>query len=182
MSHIQVNSGNYVDLVNPDMNTILIEDIAHSLSNLCRFTGHTKQFYSVAHHSIAVSKIVPHEYALEALLHDATEAYLGDVSSPLKSLLSEYKLLESRLYKRIAKKFNIPEKISDIVGIADYEICQQEKLWFLENNHQDNKHWGIITKDNKICEAIQQTLWLKSPKQSFLDRFSLLSCEKTFSL
>lgn len=182
MGHIQVFSGNYVDLVNPDMNTILIEDIAHSLSNLCRFTGHTRHFYSVAHHSIAVSKIVPHEYALEALLHDATEAYLGDVSSPLKSLLGEYKLLESRLYRRIAKKFQIPEKTSEIVKLADFEICQQEKLWFLENNQQDIRHWGNIKKDNKISDAIQQVLWLKSPKQSFLDRFSLLSCEKTFSL
>src|ERR1700674_199080 len=63
---------------------VCIEDIAHSLSLLCRFTGHVKQFYSVGEHSVRVSYLCPPEYQLWGLLHDAGECYAGDVNRPLK--------------------------------------------------------------------------------------------------
>lgn len=78
------------DLANPRAEDVRIEDIAYALSNLCRFTGHCNRFYSVAQHSIHVAEIVAEtnpEWALAALLHDAEEAYIGDLSSPLKALI-----------------------------------------------------------------------------------------------
>jgi len=85
---IQTISGRKFPLAEPDPNQIDIEDIAHALSMLCRFNGHCTQFYSVAEHSMHVSHEISNDLALAGLLHDAAEAYLGDVPSPLKKELS----------------------------------------------------------------------------------------------
>jgi hypothetical protein len=79
----------YINPVWPNVADIDIRDIAHSLSLICRYTGHIPTFYSVAQHSLIVSSLVPHEYRLAALLHDAEEAYIGDWSSPLKHSLKK---------------------------------------------------------------------------------------------
>jgi len=104
MSIIVTNSGKFVNLADPQPETICIEDIAHHLAHINRFTGATFQGYSVASHSLYVSDLVAPEFKLIALMHDATEAYLGDISSPLKSILPEYKVIEARMHKAIADK------------------------------------------------------------------------------
>ena len=95
---IQTHSGIAFDLLKPTPDMIVIDDIAHALSNLCRFTGHSK-FYSVAQHSRLASFMVSEQFALQALMHDASEAYLTDISAPLKALpcMAEYKKLEAKL-------------------------------------------------------------------------------------
>ncbi|MBZ0216724.1 MAG: hypothetical protein K8F25_09245 [Fimbriimonadaceae bacterium] len=109
---IQTASGLKFPLIKPDPEAILIEDIAHGLSLLCRFNGQCKKFYSVAEHSVHVSNEISPELALLGLMHDAAEAYLGDVPSPLKSELSEFKKYEDRLSDAIAEKFGfeMPDK------------------------------------------------------------------------
>src|SRR5579872_2947230 len=84
---IQTASGLEFPLFEPRLDAINIEDIAHGLSMICRFTGQCARFYSVAEHSVHVSHLVPREDAAWGLLHDAAEAYLGDVASPLKKHL-----------------------------------------------------------------------------------------------
>ena len=87
-------SGNFYDVQNPRRSVVSLVDIAHSLSMQCRFNGHVRQFYSVAQHSVFVSRIVPSVWAAEALLHDASEAYLGDMIRPLKQQMDSYSRLE----------------------------------------------------------------------------------------
>lgn len=92
---IQNSLGAKIDLRNPRSEDIDIGDIAHSLSLVCRFGGHVKHFYSVAEHSILVANLLheagqPRAIVLAGLLHDAHEAYLGDVTTPVKSILREH--------------------------------------------------------------------------------------------
>lgn len=96
-----------------------LDDIAHALGNLCRFTGHTEHFDSVAQHSVIVSELVPQADALAGLLHDATEAYVGDVSRPLKQLLPEYRLIEHGIWLAIAERFGVPATLPASVKEAD---------------------------------------------------------------
>lgn len=101
--------GRKVDLRNPDPDAIDIIDIAHALSMICRFNGHVDKFYSVAEHCVVTSHLVPQEGLLPlwALLHDAAEAYLGDVTSPLKALLPDYQSIEENFENILMKKFGI---------------------------------------------------------------------------
>lgn len=103
-------SGTVVRPLSPDPDTLKIEDIAHALANQCRFTGHVKEFYSVAQHSVYVSRMASGETALWGLLHDASEAYLSDLARPLKyanGLGDVYREAETRLTYAIAKKFGL---------------------------------------------------------------------------
>lgn len=98
-------TGKIFSVVKPDPELICIEDIAHALSQLCRWGGHTKEFYSVAEHCVRCSTVISKEHKLAALLHDASEAYIVDLPSPIKMMMPEYVDAEDRLMKAIAQKF-----------------------------------------------------------------------------
>jgi len=95
---IETFSGKEFDYRNP---VIVLEDVAHGLSNTCRFQGHTSSFYSVAEHSVLVAAMVSWmvpELTLTALWHDAHEAYLGDLATPLKAIVGdEYKAIAGKI-------------------------------------------------------------------------------------
>lgn len=102
---IQTASGLKFPLLEIDQNSILIEDIAHALSMLCRFNAQCLRFYSVAEHSVHVSYEISPDLALVGLMHDAAEAYIGDVPSPLKEHLSKFQEIEDHLIAAIAERF-----------------------------------------------------------------------------
>jgi 5'-deoxynucleotidase YfbR-like HD superfamily hydrolase len=112
--------------MDPRAEEIVIEDIAHALSMQCRFGGHSFFFYSVAQHSLRASNIVPPADALAALLHDAAEAYLVDVPSPVKAELCEYRAIENRLLEVIAAKFGFQWPLPPTVHAADAELLVAE--------------------------------------------------------
>jgi hypothetical protein len=110
MTWIQTLTGRRFDLVEPRAGDVSLEEIAHALSQLCRFTGHCREFYSVAQHSVLVSRLVKPELALAALMHDAHEAYLGDISTPAKLLIvkqPEFDLIEATLDQTICAALRI---------------------------------------------------------------------------
>lgn len=128
MTWIQTASGRKVDLLRPDPEELVIEDIAHALSNICRYTGHTGSFYSVAQHSVLASYHVSDaKFALAALMHDATEAYLGDVSKPLKDILGQkYATMENRFGRILAQKFRYEYPYPVEVRVIDQDLLETE--------------------------------------------------------
>lgn len=126
---IRTSSGIYINVFNPNPDHIIIEDIAHALSFLPRFGGHLPHFYSVAQHSIwcmeLANKIDP-IHSLAALLHDASEAYLLDIPTPIKSRLPEYKIAEDNLMKIISNKFGFVYPLHTAVKFIDKEALKHE--------------------------------------------------------
>ena len=126
--YFRTYTGKLVHIRNPHSDEIDIEDIAHALSQTCRFFGHTDGFYSVAQHSILVSQRVPAADALWGLLHDAAEAYLGDLASPLKRApeMEWYRSLEKRFLDCFAEKFGLSPKLPESVLRADAMLLATE--------------------------------------------------------
>lgn len=127
----------YIDVFNPDPDAISIQDIAHALSLTCRWAGHLRDFYSVAQHSVLVCMHVSDENKLQALLHDASEAYINDIPSPAKKRLPDYKLLENNLMSTIANKFGFEFPLSQTTIEADRYLLEREWYSLVENNIND---------------------------------------------
>ncbi len=106
-------------------------DIAHALSNICRFGGHCNQFYSVAQHSCHVSDVLGAggypQWAFVGLMHDATEAYMGDMVRPLKYSLPEYQNAETALWHIIALAFDLPFVMPKQVKAVDNLLLMTER-------------------------------------------------------
>lgn len=170
VSSILTYSGSYFDFLDPDPQMVTIEDIAHGLSNVCRFSGQCPRFYSVAEHSYFTSLIVPQEYALQALMHDAPEALVGDVSKPLKELLPDYQQIEEQVEAVVFRRFNIPLPLHPSVKQADIQMLAAEKIQLMHCS--DPWHWTFDYEpaDIKImCWSPEQA------KAAFLNRYRELS-------
>ncbi len=123
--YVSTYLGNRFYLTRPHIDDVAIEDIAHGLAYQCRFNGQTSAFYSVAQHSLMVMELVPPEHRFAALLHDAAEAYLGDMVKPLKNLFPEFSAIETRVMAIIGEKFGLDLthlapciKEADLVALA----------------------------------------------------------------
>jgi hypothetical protein len=118
---LQTFTGRLVHPMRLTVDDVDIRDIAHALSMLCRFGGHAQQFYSVAQHSFLASQLVPPDEALWALLHDASEAYLVDVPTPLKRLaaMSGYRAVEAQVQLTICHAFGLSHEMPASVHAVD---------------------------------------------------------------
>ena len=123
---IRTYTGININILDPKAEDVCIEDIAHALSQQCRFAGHTSRFYSVAEHSLLCSSMAPRRHALAALLHDASEAYLVDIPTPIKRLMPEYYKAEFRLMEVIAEKFGFTYPLAAEVDLIDKQLLQIE--------------------------------------------------------
>lgn len=165
---IQTRTGKQFDLLHPDHDAIDILDIAHSLSMQCRFTGHTREFMSVAQHCVLVSHLVPSKDALDDLMHDATEAYVTDLARPLKLLLPQYKTIEDNIYSHLAHKFGLSNPLPPSVKHADNISLMWERRDLMST---PPRPW---TDEHLLSEVPSQKLTGLEPKaarEEFLDRF-----------
>lgn len=114
---IQTADGIAFSLSNPRPEDVVIEDIAIALSRTARFGGHTRKFYSVAQHSCLAFDLCP-QHRLAALLHDAAEAYIGDIVKPLKDGLALLPAIENKILAAIFTRFGIP---------SEHPLCREIK-------------------------------------------------------
>lgn len=128
---MQTFTGRQFYPLDPRPEDIDIVDIAHALSMQCRYNGHVHTFMSVAEHCVLVSQVVAPEFALWGLLHDATEAYVGDMIRPLKLHMPEYRAVEDRVMLAIAQRFGIAPTMPPEVKTADSRILLDERAALL---------------------------------------------------
>jgi hypothetical protein len=137
-------TGARIEPLDPNPTHIHIEDIAHSLANQCRFTGHVRSFYSTAQHCVLGSYLVPDEYRLAFLLHDGSEAYISDIASPVKNhpdFGTYYSIAEERLERAIAERFRIPYPMPPEIKVADKMMLRAEQRDLMPNDPSDGPIW-----------------------------------------
>lgn len=139
-------TGKVFNFIEPEISSICIEDIAHGLSLECRFQNQSRVHYSVAQHSIIVSRLVLGSTVVGmsctmlrriALMHDAAEAYLGDVCKPLKRLLPDYRAIEDRVQRAIFKRFGLPAEVPACVKDWDARLLANEGTSFMGPDWHD---------------------------------------------
>jgi len=150
MSFLQSLSCRVVDLLHPRKEDYHIGEIANSLSKLCRFTGQIPYLYTVAQHSVLCAEVALYQDNLSldsvrwALLHDAAESFLGDVSSPLKSLLPEYRQLEAKHLRAMASRFGMSEGIPHAVKNIDRRMLVTERDMFYSHVTKVWDDWSDV--------------------------------------
>lgn len=176
--------------LDPHPSDIDIQDIAHALSHICRFGGHCTEFYSVAEHCVRVSRAIEAAGGtvaemFEGLMHDASEAYLGDVVWPLKQAgaLAGYKNIERRVEQVIADRFCLPHEQSAIVKRFDLVLLSTEKRDLMRDGvgREDGaKREGTAAREklgawhSDAFESLPERIDTMTPtiaRMKFLDRF-----------
>ena len=157
--YITTYSGIQFYPLNPRVEDINIVDVAHHLSNICRFTGACREFYSVAQHSIYVSQMCDPEHALRGLLHDATEAYLSDIAGPVKHAdgFSFYREAEKVLDMAICTKFGLPHEMHESVKTADKRVFATEVRDLMPSNSvltDEPYTWHIYPQQPTEAESL----------------------------
>jgi 5'-deoxynucleotidase YfbR-like HD superfamily hydrolase len=182
MTWIQTLHGHDVDLLCPDLTKVKIEEVAHALSLINRFTGHTSYItrgYSVAQHSVEVSRHLRPEHAYAGLMHDAHEAFIGDISSPVKAALHAlggsvaFEELDQRAIKAVEKRWGLPSNgaVWAHVRQADAEALATERRDLM---HECNRVWRCL---DGITPWPERLVPMRPPEaaKEFLERFAKLS-------
>jgi len=161
---IETSKGSYVDVINIDPDMVSLEDVATSLSKICRFNGHLPSHYSVAEHSIWVANWLRDQgcspqVVLTGLLHDACEAYVGDMMRPLKRLpemVAVFKPIEENAMSAVQKKLGGLYPHPDIVHVADREAYEWEaaniRTGLIEGRSADSIRDLFLYKYKQILE------------------------------
>lgn len=173
-------SGGYFKFLEPETSEFEIEDIAHNLSHVCRYGGGSRYHFSVAQHCVNASFIVPPAFALEALLHDAAEAFFGDMTSPLKRLCPDYVRLLEAAELVVARRFGVPEKLSPEVKLADMQLLLVEKNHLVPHANAHPRAAWPDWDGYELAPELRKFVTLhelthKQARTSFLNRFEALT-------
>lgn len=185
MSWMQTISGRKFFPTDIKKSEFHICDIAHALSQLNRFGGHARFPYSVAQHSVLVSEIVEElgghlDTILLGLMHDATEAYLVDVPSPIKPLLRGYKDLENWVFDEIVKQLDLPTLDTNDIGLP-HLVKEADGIALVTEASQlvvgDVSDWPAFKQFAAWPVKIQPMHWMDANKL-FLDRYMDLTTRR----
>lgn len=167
-------SGAQFNYNRPEESDVTLDDLASALSNICRFSGHLPCFYSVAQHLVNTSRLVPAEYAFDALMHDTAEAFTNDLPTPLKWALPIFKELEIKIESAMAEKFGFNYPYHPCVKEADTNMLILEKLYV----KMDDRPWPQY--EDIVVDHLRDKVDLKPwqpvrAKREFLERFEELT-------
>lgn len=182
-AYIETFTGKKFPILEPDPALICIEDIAHALSNQGRWTGHTRFFYSVAEHSVLVSQYSSPLDRLEGLLHDASEAYLSDISRPIKHITPigpPYFEIEGKLMQAVVNKFGLSAAMPESVRKADNYLLWAERAQLMGNTVSLNVgEWEVAAPNQSPCPEFSIPkiggYFPRAAENLFLDTFEQLT-------
>src|ERR1700722_14332804 len=135
--YIHLYSGKKFHFLNPSLDEIDIECIAHGLSQINRWTGQTLRPLSVAEHLCNCYDVAPKQYKKGAFAHDFQESIVGDSAKPLKNCLTDYQNIENNLERMMAEKFNLSYPHDPFVKIIDNRMMVTEGLQLIKNFEKD---------------------------------------------
>jgi len=163
--HLRTFSGLYIDVFNPNVDMVSMIDIAHGLSNVCRFAGQCSRFYSVAQHSVLVAAdVITGERKIKqmAILHDASEAYIGDMPKPIKKHFPNYQAVEENLMYVIFEKFGL--------SYAEYLNVYKPMIKEADKKALEFEHKTVMLNENNMMH-----IWKpEEAKQRFMNNVSQL--------
>lgn len=163
---ITLASGRIFDFLDPHGSDFTIDDIAHGLANICRYAGQCREFYSVAEHSLLVSDVAS-ECPYEALLHDASEAFIGDITRPLKQLLPEYKAIEANVANAVEERFGFNAAYRNAIKAADLSVLAAEQSQIMAAGTDNWVAEAGIIPAQIVVKFLDPTV----ARKSFLKRF-----------
>lgn len=166
MNIYTTHSGKVLDLDFIKLEDVSIEDIAHSLSFQCRFNGHTKRFYSVAEHSLVLRDLVREESGIQnlnrrmaAMLHDAAECYLGDITKPVKERLFISPSHENYILRAIFDAFGVPFSSKDEkLKAMDNDLCIAEGFFFIGGMYWSGAYYALIKRNPIFVSRVKDIL------------------------
>lgn len=173
-AYIVTYTGKKFHLLEPRIEDIDIEDIAHSLSQQCRWTGHTRHHYSIAQHGYYCSFLGPKNEAFHRLNHDDSEAYVGDMNRPLKHYTEAgppYRKQEDKIQAIICDCFGMSHTPPPSVHTADEIMLYTEKAQIMAStDFEMSNPW----KPSKVADITIEEWTPKYAKRKFLERFQEL--------
>lgn len=168
---IETYTGVEFHFLNPTKDMINIVDIAHALALQCRYNGHCKAFYSVAEHCVLMSDWFQDNGAdaltcFTALMHDAAEAYIGDLPRPVKQKVPEFKMIEAKIDQMVAETFGTIYPFPKAVKDADSRILKDERFAVMR---ESKNVWGT---DELESMGIVPKMWdPQTAEEMFIDRY-----------
>lgn len=182
-SRIRLYSGKLFDPLNPNVEDIDIEDIAHALSNLCRFGGHCSEFYSVAQHSVLVSHICMPGDRREGLMHDKTEGSgLVDMVRPIKHApgMAYYREVEEVLDEALNKKFNLRSNATSVKWADDQLLVSEMRV--LAPMSYPFYRTQLLEKGHTELKVVIEPWTPRKAKQIFLDTWEILNKQEPIEI
>lgn len=153
-----------LDFIKPE--NVSIEDIAHSLSFQCRFNGHTKRFYSVAEHSLVLRDLVQEESGIQnlnrrmaAMLHDAAECYLGDITKPVREHLLISSSHEDQILRTIFDSFGVPfSSFDEELKAMDSDLCIVEGFFLIGGMYWSRAYYDLVKRNPMFVSRVEDIL------------------------
>lgn len=166
MNIYTTHSGKVIDLDFVRPNDVSSKDIAYSLSFQCRFNGHTKRFYSVAEHSLVLRDLVREESGIQnlnrrmaAILHDAAECYLGDITEPAKGRLCVGEYIEEQILKVIFEAFGVPfSSLDEELKTMDSDLCIVEGFFLIGGMYWSRAYYDLIKRNPIFVSRVRDIL------------------------